>query len=184
MTRKGLDKYCMLTDKYLHEMHVPTEVISCKNINCSDENHVHAVNKMYNDRVSSLLHAGEQIMHKHKKNYTHKPGWAEYVDDLYDASRETRGMWMNAGKPRQGPIFELQVKSKVRFKYALRFIRNNENMLRKEALAKKLAELNSEAFSGEIRTIKNCNTPLPSSIEGVSSGKEIVDIWRKHFPTC
>ena len=87
----------------IHEIHVPTEVIGCKNINCSDENHVHAVNKMY-DIVSSLLHAGEQITHKNKKKYTHKPGWAEYVDDLYDASRETRGMWMNAGKPRQGPI--------------------------------------------------------------------------------
>ena len=31
MTQKGLDKYCMLTDKYLHEIHVPTEVIGCKN---------------------------------------------------------------------------------------------------------------------------------------------------------
>ena len=79
-------------------------------MNCSDENHVHAVNNMYNDIVSSLLYAGEQITHKNKKNYVHKPGWAEYVDGLYDASRETRGMWMNAGKPRQGHIFELHVK--------------------------------------------------------------------------
>ena len=85
MTQKDVDK-CMLTD--LPEIHVPTEVIGCKNINCNDENHVHAVNKMYNDIVSSLL-------------------------------CETRGMWMNAGKPRQGPIFELHVKSKARFKYAL-----------------------------------------------------------------
>ena len=146
MTQKDLDKYCMLTDKYLPEIHVLTEVIGCKNINCSDENHLHAVNKMYNDIVSSLLHAGEQITHTNKKKYTHKPGWAEYVDDLYDASRETRGMWMNAGKPRQAPISELHVKSKARFKYALRLIRNNENILRKEALAKKLADLNPEAF--------------------------------------
>ena len=68
----------MLTDKYLHEIHVPTEVISCKT-NCSDENHIHAVNKMYTHIVSSLLHAGEQFTHKNKKNYTNEPGWAEYV---------------------------------------------------------------------------------------------------------
>ena len=55
-----------------------------------------------------------------------------------------------------------------------------KNALRKEALAKKLAELNPEAFWHEIKTINNCNTPLPSSIEGVSGGKEIVDLWRKH----
>ena len=171
----------MLTDKYLHEMHVPTEVIGCKNINCSDENHVRAVNKMYSDKVSSLLHAGEQTTHKNKKNYVHKPGWAEYVDDLYDVSRETRDMWMYAGKSRQGPIFGLHVKNKARFKYALRFIKNNENMLHKEALAKKLADLKTNAFWREITTTKNCNAPLPSLIEGVSGGKEIVDLLRNVF---
>ena len=55
-------------------------------------------------------------------------------------------MEYNAGKPRQGPVYDLHVKSKARFKYALRFINNNENALRKEALAKKLTELNPEAF--------------------------------------
>ena len=45
--------------------------------------------------------------------------------------------------------------------------------------AKKLTELNPEAFWREIKTLNNCNTPLPSSIEGVSGGKEIVDIWCK-----
>ena len=89
----------------------PREVIGCKNINCSVENHIHAVNKMYNDIVSSLLPTGEQITHKNKKNYTHRPGWAEYVDDLYDASRKTRGMWVNGGKPMQTrAVFELHVK--------------------------------------------------------------------------
>ena len=76
MTEKDINKYCMLTDKYLHETHVPTEVIGCKNINCSDENHTHGVNEIY---ISSLLHAGEQIT---QKNYTHKLGWGECVDDV------------------------------------------------------------------------------------------------------
>ena len=44
-------------------------------------------------------------------------------------------------------------------------------MLHKETLAKILTDLNTEAFWREIRTINNCNTPLPSSIEGVSGGK-------------
>ena len=55
-------------------------------------------------------------------------------------------MWVNAGKPRQVPVYDLHVKTKARFKYSLRFIKINENILRKEALAKKLAELNPEAF--------------------------------------
>ena len=50
---------------------------------------------------------------------------------------EKSDMWRNAGKPRQGPVYDLHVKSKARFKYSLRFIKNNENALYKEALAKK-----------------------------------------------
>ena len=109
-------------------------------------------------------------MQNDKKKYTHKPGWAEYVDNLYDTSREIRQMWINAGKPRQGPVHDLHVKCKSRFKYALRFIKNNENMLRKEALAKNLADIIPKAFWSEINNMNNCKTPLPTSIEGVFGG--------------
>ena len=138
MTDKDVRKYCTLTDKSLHEIYIPTEAVSCKNVHCSDENHIDAINKLYSDIVNSLIQPGEQIMQNDKKKYSHKPGWAEYVDDLYDTSREIRQIWINAGKPRQGPVHDQHVKCKSRFKYALRFIKNNENMLRKEALAKKL----------------------------------------------
>ena len=181
MTDKDVRKYCTLTDKSLHEIYIPTEAVSCKNVHCSDENHIDAINKLYSDIVNSLIQPGEQIMQNDKKKYSHKPGWAEYVDDLYDTSREIRQMWINAGKPRQGPVHDQHVKCKSRFKYALRFIKNNENMLRKEALAKKLADLNPKAFWSEIKNMNNCKTPLPTSIEGVSGGVQIVEFWRTHF---
>ena len=163
----------------MHEIYIPTEAVSCKNVHCSDENHIDAINKLY--IVNSLIQPGEQIMQNDKKKYTHKPGWAEYVDNLYDTSREMRLMWSNAGKPRQGLVHDLHVKCKSRFKYALRFIKNNENMLRKEALAKNLADLNPKAFWSEIKNMNNCKTPLPTSIEGVSGGVQIVEFWRTHF---
>ena len=94
------------------------------------------------------------------------------VDSLYDTSGEVR---VNPGKPRQGPVYDLHVKSKARFKYALRFIKNNENVLR-TTQRHYLRNRNPEVFWREIKTIDNCNTPLPSSIEGVTGGKVIVDI--------
>ena len=65
---------------------------------------------VYSDIVNSLIQPGEQIMQNDKKKCTHKPGWVEYVDNLYDTSREIRQMWINAGKPRQGPVHDLHVK--------------------------------------------------------------------------
>ena len=56
----------------------------------------------------------------------HRPGWSEYVSELYDTSRETRKLWLDHGKPRQGPIYELHNKSRLRVKYAIRFIKRHE----------------------------------------------------------
>ena len=66
---------------YNYEIYIPTGAVSCKNVHCSDENHIYAINKLYSDIVNSLIQPGEQIMQKNKKKYTHKPGWAEYVDN-------------------------------------------------------------------------------------------------------
>ena len=55
MTDKDVRKYCTLTDKSLHEIYIPTEAVSCKNVHCSDENHIDAINKLYSDTgVSSI----------------------------------------------------------------------------------------------------------------------------------
>ena len=53
-------------------------------------------------------------------------------------------------------------------------------MLRNEALANNLADLNPKAFWSVIKNMNNCKTPLPTSIEGVSSGVQIVEFWRTH----
>ena len=120
-------------------------------------------------------------MQNDRKKYTHKPGWAEYVDNLYDTSREISQMWINAGKPRQGHVHDQHLKCKSIFRYALRFIKNNENMLRKKALAKRQANLNPKALWSDIKNMNNCKTPLPTSIEGVSVGEQIVEFCRTHF---
>ena len=73
------------------------------------------------------------------------------------------------------------MKCKSRFKYALRFIKNNENMLRKEALAKNLADLNPKALWSEIKNMNNCKTPLPTSIEGASGGVQTVEYGEHIF---
>ena len=39
---------------------------------------------------------------------TIKPGWSDYVAECYNAYNEVARLWRNAGKPRNGDIFELR----------------------------------------------------------------------------
>ena len=90
-------------------------------------------------------------------------------------------MWLANGKPRQGPIYEIHTKTKLRVTYAIRFIKKNETQLRREALAKKFSNSNNCEFWNEIRKINNCRTPLPNSIDSVSGADNILQLWRNHF---
>ena len=77
MTDKDISKYCMLTEKCLHDIHIPTEAVGCREIQCTNVNHIESLNKKYNDIVNSLIQAGEKSSQNKKRSYTNKPGWAE-----------------------------------------------------------------------------------------------------------
>ena len=60
-------------------------------------------------------------------------------NDLYSMSRDLYFMWKDSGSPRQGELFNMKNRAKARFKGTMRFIRCNEDALRKDSLAKKTA---------------------------------------------
>ena len=109
------------------------------------------------------------------------PGWNEHVSELYEASRETRKMWLNQGKPRHGPLFEMHNKTRLRVKYAIRYIKNHETQLRREALAKKLADGKPNEFWKSVQAINNSKTPLPTNIDNTTGSENILKLWRSHF---
>ena len=72
-------------------------------------------------------------------------------------------------------------RTKARFKAALKFIKKNENTLKKEGLAKHLANKNYIGFWKEIKRINNSNVPLPNVIDDVSGYDKILKLWSSHY---
>ena len=101
--------------------------------------------------------------------------WSDHARDLHTAAREYFVMWVDADKPKNGSVFDLIKSPRVRFKYAIRFIKKHESQLRKDSLAKKLSQSKPKHFWKEIRRINNCNIPLPNSVEGISGKEDIME---------
>lgn len=174
--------YCVNTDKLLLTVCLPEDALRCQDMNCSKQSHIMSSMRLYNDIVNCLKHAADASLPKRNHNEVHnKPGWADHAQELYVASRDSYRSWCDAGKPRQGPIFDLHKSAKARFKYARRFIKNHESQLRRESLAKKLYDLDPKSFWKEIKYINDSSTPLPTSVEGVSGEDSIAHLWRKHY---
>ena len=175
-----ISKYHNNTSAKFDNVNIPVDTICCGNIRCTDISHTRELEIFYNDITNGMQVSGEHLS-TNKNKYSHKPGWSEYVSDLYEFSRETYRVWLDNNKPRQGPIHDIYTQSKRRFKYALRLIKKNEDALRKEALAKKLSNLNPAEFWREVASINNSNVPLPSSIGDATGADNIVTLWKNHF---
>ena len=78
-------------------------------------------------------------------------------------------------------LFDMKNRTKARFKGAMRFIRYNEDTLKKDSLARKLLSKNDKEFWKEIRLMNSSNIPLPNVIDGVTGSVNIVDMWKSHY---
>ena len=77
-----------------------------------------------------------KMRNQHKGNNSNLPGWKAFASYLYSMSRDLYFMWKDSGSPRQGELFNMKNRAKARIKGAMRFIRCNEDALRKDSLAK------------------------------------------------
>lgn len=180
ISESQLKSYTESTHQELTKISTPQDVINCKNLNCKDPAHLAAIDKFYNDIVSTLTRCANKINNK-PRNFKVRPGWNDLVSDLYEDSRDARRLWLASGKPRSGPIFETFSRLKARFKYSLRNLKRHEDTLRRESLARKLGDLQNQDFWKEIKVLNNSRTPLPSNIEGNTGSDNILNMWKSHF---
>ena len=172
--------YYTRSNEYFGKVTIPVSTLCCGNTACEEQSHRNELDTFYNEIVRAMQISSDHLV-TNKANHFNKPGWSDYVSDLYKFSRETYRIWLENGKPRQGFVHNIYTQSKRRFKYALRFIKKHENDLRKEAIAKKLSDSNPKGMWNEVNSVNNNKVPLPTSIEDASGSDNFLKLWKSHF---
>ena len=85
----------------------------------------------YEDIVKVLKLKSHQFYNFPKCNSQCRPGWNVHVADLQKDARDAFLLQKEQGKPRQGPTCEMKKRANACFKYAIRYIKYNENAMRK-----------------------------------------------------
>ena len=86
-----------------------------------------------------------------------------------------------AGKPRQGPELEHKKLANAGFKYAVRFISKNEQVMRADSMANNFMSNNTTDFWKEVRALNKCKPSLPCNVKGISGTENIAALWRQHY---
>ena len=120
--------------------------------------YINHAKQVYGDIVACLIKAGEHMVPATpRRKMINKPGWNSYVDELYKASKDAYRAWDSCGQPRSGPMYDMYRQCRARCKYSVRYnyIKSNEQILRKESLAKKLSDHDYNSFWKEIKLMNN-----------------------------
>ena len=119
----------------LGKVPIPIATVCCTHTLCDNQEHRLELDHFFKDIVGALQDSSRHVVTNQSK-HQNRPGWSDYVAELYQFSRETYKLWQDNGKPRQGPINNIYTQSKRRFKYALRYIKKHETTLGGKKLLK------------------------------------------------
>ena len=84
-TVDDLRKYLNLTDKKFSNIKLPVNALICGNLNCIHVHHRNMIEEFYNN-ITNVLYESSKHMCSCIGSSRNKPGWSEYVADLYEYS--------------------------------------------------------------------------------------------------
>ena len=165
LTNDDLSSY-MKTDVALSNICTPRDAIMCSDVGCKDISHSKSLCDMYDCIVEALYESSKSWCRYTGKRNNNKPGWNKCVAAHHTAAKVYFLAWVQAGRPRNGPVLEYRKINNARYKYAIRYIDKHEQTMRADALADKLLCNNVVGFWKEVRALNRTNTTLPGVIEG------------------
>ena len=99
--------------------------VQCHNVHCQSHEHVDGIEEYTLNILEAMEKAGHECLPKSggggmvgKK--LKLPGWSEHVKPYADESNFWYKLWLSAGKPGAGDLFENMKQSKRQFKFAVR----------------------------------------------------------------
>ena len=91
------------------------------------------------------------------KPYNIVPGWNEYVKEHHLHAKDSLWWWNLNNKPRNGPIYQAMRTTRAHFKYALRFVKKQEDTTRADSLARDLYDKDVDGFWKAVDKMNACS---------------------------
>ena len=180
-----IGKYKIMLDDNLLQINPKHEAWSCRDSKCTE--HLEFIQNVHNKIIRLWLEASNSSLPHtaHKTNNSHKPvpGWNEHVRDRKRHAKECHDAWIQAGKPRQGDIAKEKTKSRLKYHYAVRYVRNENIRIRNIKMGEAVANNDDRCLWNEARKIGSSSNKLPTMMDGITEEMEIANIFTGKYRT-
>ena len=134
---QDIEHYRQSTRVLLAAIKLDTAVLSCNDMCCHNLQHLEVIDKLYEGIVESLLKSSDTLACSTRKGYSQVPGWNDVCKEDHRQARDAFLMWVSAGKPHSGILFDTMKSTRAHFKLTLRQCRANVKEKYSDSLAKK-----------------------------------------------
>ena len=109
------------------------------------------------------------------------PVFNEHVKELHDIARHEFVMRRSADKPRFEKNCLSMNQSRLRFKSALKYCQQNENIMRADSLARSIMNNDITDFWKDVHKITHSEVPLATKLDRCVGNANIADMWKCHY---
>ena len=163
---------------------VSDEVLCCCDPSCSV--HQHQLEWVCTRLVSQLRASAESCIPSgsagHRRRRPAVAGWSQFVKPELEASQWWYKLWLEAGSPCAGVLFQLKKLAHRRYKYAVRRVKRKQEHIKRAKLAEALLKDPTRDFWSEVRhssgSSRSSSAPV---IDGISGPESIAALWNRNF---
>ncbi|XP_050561669.1 uncharacterized protein LOC126912652 [Spodoptera frugiperda] len=171
-------KYCNLG---LKQIDFPSELCSCADVTCSDQNHKMIINKMYIDIINILTEAAKRSCIVPKRgNFKYVTGWNRHVSGAHRRARLCFQQWVSYGRPRSGYHYNNMCETRKLFKQKLKYCQNNECQIKMDIIAEHHSNKSFGDFWKNTHKL-NPRSGSPATIGGAHEPRDIACAFQRHF---
>ena len=142
-------------------------------------NNLCKINSIYNLVVSSIQSASRAAVPVHKKNYQ-KFWWDQLMSLAKDEAMCTHAAWVDAGKPRSGPIFQTRNQAKYKYRLEIKNNKNSEKLVISDKLQEDLCNKNSKGFWKTWKSKFNIKHKSPS-VNGLTDPANVAELFANNI---
>ena len=137
----------------LNELSIP-QSLYCSDVLCKDPNHSLERDSLLIDIMTNVIEATYECLPQTKKvingtnqNKTYNlPGWDDIVVPARDDSKFWHSVWLSAGKPTTGGLFQVMKWTRNKYHYAVRVCKRKANAIKSVTLGEAAAQGNMTFF--------------------------------------
>ena len=112
------------------------------------------------------------------------PGWSEYVKPYSEDSNFWYAIWLSAGKPNQGHLYDAMMKSKCQYKYAVRRLKRANQSIQNDKFVQGVLGGGVDIFS-EIKKFRgvtrNCSSRIDDQVGSKNIANRFADIYSELY---